>query len=125
MKRVGIDFADNDFAITTRAFVQMLLNAYQNDPEKIESFDKYNIVLMFNEMSWGLYTLFQDRDFPYNNVDWETVDRNERRTRQYLTIEKKDVFFDEEVDDYFLNQTWRHNSHFFWADFETGQVFWC
>jgi len=113
VKRVGINFGDNDFGNTLRPFVQVLLDAYNWGSDTAKNLTKEKVVELFNESSWGLYLLFQHRH------GWTVYEG----TKDYLKIDINHVLTDKEVDEYFL-QTWRHNGHFYWVDFETGKVFW-
>lgn len=116
MDRVGINFGDNDFGNTLRPFVQSLLDLYRRDPQRAVSFTKKDVVWFFNEMAYGLYRMFQSRDFK------RVEDKYEEHLRNYLQIDEQHVLVDEEVDKYFL-ETWRHNHHFYWADFKTDKIF--
>jgi hypothetical protein len=60
--------------------------------------------------------MFQSRD--------SIKDKYEEHLRNYLQIDEQHVLIDEEVDKYFL-ETWRHNGHFYWVDFETDKIFYC
>jgi hypothetical protein len=116
MKRVGINFGDNDFGNTLRPFVQSLLDLHMYDPERIKRFTRGDIAWLFNEVAYGLYRMFQARDTKEVEV------KHEERLRRYLRIDEHHVLVDDEVTEYYL-EDWRHNSHFYWADFETEAVF--
>lgn len=115
MKRVGINFGDNDFGNVLRAFCENLLTAYRNDPKRVGNFTRDQIITLFNELSYGLYIMHQSR--------WERNDID--HIKSYLKITDREILIDEEMTDYFLNQTWRHNHDCYWVDFETDKIFWC
>ncbi len=86
--RIYVRFAgDNDFAQTVKAFVKAIaprifLGAWAH-------ISKEDIVNLFNKHAFSLYALYQCHDLhPDDSL------------RSYLNIEVKDVYFDEEIDEF-------------------------
>lgn len=123
LKQIGIRFSDNDFSSTLLSFMNLLLpDDYTNHTEPCHkgpdapmtvSFTKEQIVELFNKLAHGLYLMKQNG---WRHKDSGTVDK-------YLTIEEKNVFFNEEVKAYIERDDGGHLNHeFFCVDFEARYV---
>jgi hypothetical protein len=88
MKQIYIRFAgDNDFITTVQAFVKTI--APRVFFENID-ITKAKIVELFNEHAYSIYVLHQS--------NYEKTPRED--LKEYLRIEEKDVYFDDEVKEF-------------------------
>jgi hypothetical protein len=78
---------DNDYINTVRAFVEAIAPKVLFDTWR--DISKEEIVELFNNHAFSLYALHQC---------WVT--HADERLRSYLKIEVKDVYFDEEIDEF-------------------------
>jgi hypothetical protein len=89
MGRLYVRFAgDNDFSTTVKAFVEaiaprVLLGEWGD-------ITKEEIVKLFNDSAYVLYTLHQKHNLKIDSSDLTT----------YLMITVKDIYFDDEVDNF-------------------------
>lgn len=94
MNRLYVRFAgDNDFFITVKAFVmaiapKILLGEWEN-------ITKEEIVNLFNEHAYSMYALHQSRD-----IKTKAYIYGGATLQSYLQIETKDVYFDDEIDEF-------------------------
>jgi hypothetical protein len=110
---VGIRFQDNDFFMTTATFLSAL-SAPASDDTFILT--KENVAAAFNESAFGLYIIGQ-WGFKYSNSIEE-----QRTLCEYLKITEKNVFFDDEVIDYYVNEECK-NAEFCYI--VIGENTWC
>lgn len=97
-KIVGIKFADNDFSHCIKTFLEIIkqegISSYRN-------LDKELLVSLFNKTIDSIYYLAQNKgSYPLS------------LPLDYLRIEVKDVFFDEEVARYLLENRDNLNCEF-------------
>ena len=91
MRKFFVRFAgDNDFAQTVEGFVKSL--APRIFYGCWDDITKALVVDLFNQHAFSFYALHQCNDFA-----------PEERLRDYLKIEEKDVYFDDEVDGFINN----------------------
>ena len=119
MRRIGINFGDNDFFNTFRPLMGTFLKAYEYDPEGVEQLTKEQVVYILNELFFGFYMLFQNK-FQYNIAEEEKL-----HTKEYLKLTEKDILFDVEVDDKLTKTNLNCNLSFYWVDFDCEQTFCC
>ena len=104
MKKIGIRFSDNDFGTTFRGILDIIKNI------GIEQYSRYltksQFVDLINKFSAGIYYLCQNRNRYDNSLDLN-----------YLLIDGKHLFIDEEVDNYIkeLEDGW-DNGEFYVLD---------
>lgn len=114
MKKLAINFMDNDFHRTIKNIGNLFLHYYNLNGEF--RFDKSQTIKLWNELSYGIYLLYQN-EFRY-------FDSNEQSLRGYLKIDDSNIFIDDEVDNFYYRQVDQgqvnHASVFIW--FDTGLV---
>lgn len=89
MNRLYVRFpGDNDFINTVRPFVQAIAPRIIDGDLQLS---KAKIVELFNEHAFSFYMLYQS---PY----MDESDERKNRLKNYLRIEEKDVYFDEEIE---------------------------
>lgn len=86
--KIAIRYADNDFINTFTPVMNCILESYRHTGEIIT--DKEKLCTIINEISYGMYLLFQNR-FTY-------IDNN--NTKLYLQLTSDRIMFNEEVDEY-------------------------
>jgi len=89
MNRLFVRFAgDNDFYRTVRAFVEAIAPRVLLGEWVVT---KDDVARLFNETSYALYLLHQSHKHQVENAE---------SIKNYLQIEPKDVYFDEEIDNF-------------------------
>lgn len=101
--KIGIRFADNDFYNTFMPFMA-LMSKLEFEPTKEQ------VVEMFNSGSYMLYLAFQ------NKFEYEHEEPNRRSTEQYLKINVKQVYLNDEVTKYIEDAKSWANGEFFVCD---------
>ena len=114
MKKLAINFMDNDFSRTIRAIGNSFLNYYNLNGQF--DFDKKQTISLWNELSYGIYLLHQN-EFRYTNS-------HEQSLRSYLKIDESNIHIDDEVDNFYYRQVDQGQGNFasvfIW--FDTGLV---
>lgn len=100
---IGIRFSDNDFWATVEGFLKNLLEV---GLESYSDLSKEGIVNLFNKSAMGIYYLVQNRGDYESSPDLEN----------YLKIETKNVYLNEEVKKYIENCNGWDNREFFVLD---------
>jgi len=90
--RLAINFPDNDFVNTFVLLMRLIKEAYVQD--ETFNFTKAQIVEIVNGLLPGIYRLFQNRFIRRSNFS----------PHAYLRIEEKDVYLEEEIDDYMKSE---------------------
>lgn len=108
-------FNDNDFRSTLVSFGLMLVDAVRSAGD--DSFlTKTRILGMWNEMSLGLYMLYQNR------WRYRCLDADLEYTRRYLQIGKSKLLVGDDVDAYVYANQRRWNGEWLFVDTSTGTV---
>ena len=103
MKKIAILFNDNDFYMTFRGVLSSFKHAISW--ADVEILTKPQIVMIINELSTGMYMLWQNQ-FEYGkNLD-ESWEQSFERTGRYLKISEDDILLNEEVDKYLEGTDW-------------------
>ena len=107
--KIGIRFGDNDYQ---REFVAVL-KIFQNYYEKHLDlpYSKSDLVKIINELSTGIFLMETRRRFAEESEKIEFY-------RSYIKLSEKDVFLNEEVDNFIANNPygWNHDFHFLDTD---------
>lgn len=91
MRRIYVRFpGDNDFISTVKPFVRVIASRIMEEDLQLS---KAKIVELFNEHAFSLYMLHQS---PYMSESGE----EQKRLKDYLKIQEKDVYFDDEIDSF-------------------------
>lgn len=88
-KRLYVRFPDNDFTTTVQAFVKAIAPHILFNDGQWGAITKLEIVRLFNEHAFALYALHQCHR-----------PMAEQQLRDYLQIEVKHVYFDDEIDSF-------------------------
>ena len=112
--KIGILFGDNDFGTTIEAFLSHLLTIKQNDRIKNipleEIYTKERIVDLFNN-NIGIFYWINQNGLSYALEDFDGK-------KEYLNIQIKNVFINEEVDNVLKED---NDSRFHYIDLTTGE----
>ena len=93
--KIGIYFGDNDFWRTVTSFLDLLEEGKDNHHRGLtleERYTKERILYLFNESANVIY-LIKQNGFCYN------LDSKIDGLKEYLTIDIKDIYINEEVDE--------------------------
>jgi len=105
--KLAIRFGDNDFYNAFYGILEAIGNS--NKWRKEELKDKEKLCLIINQISYGMYLLYQNR-FEYNE---EKSGNLCERTKNYLQIEPDQIYIDKEVDNLSYELTGDDNSETF------------
>lgn len=116
--KIGIMFADNDYATYVRAFLSLLPNLNYGNYDKINLVKTFNLVAP--ELSKLAYVSRHGELHPNNN------------TNSYFQITVDNVYFDDEITEYLdgnckeedddgYTYYW-DNYEFHWVDLENGDI---
>jgi|ERR1035437_4064286 hypothetical protein len=90
--KIAILFHDNDFHMTFKSVLNILLDSYQWHYDF--PFTKEQFVELINEVSFGCCMINQNR-FEYNNTPEQL-----QHTKEYLKLTSENILLNEEVDAY-------------------------
>lgn len=97
---IAIKFGDNDFYNCFYGVLETIKNARKWNDKVTE--DKEQLCKIINEISYGLYLLYQN-SFEYNNEKSGELDNH---TKQYLQITPDQILINEEVVKYLQEVEW-------------------
>lgn len=120
MKKIGIEFGDNDFHSCFTGVLEVLYNTSKSSESNesrgsFEDLTKEQICIIVNQISYGMYLLYQNK-FTYNIEKNNVVDES---LIEYLKIKPESILFDKEVDEY-ANSGKFLNGEAFFVDLNTG-----
>ncbi len=98
--KIAIKFGDNDFYNCFYGVLETIKNARKWNDKVTE--DKEQLCKIINEISYGLYLLYQN-SFEYNNEKSGELDNH---TKQYLQITPDQILINEEVVKYLQEVEW-------------------
>ena len=98
--KIAIKFGDNDFYNCFYGVLETIKNARKWNDKVTE--DKEQLCKIINEISYGLYLLYQN-SFEYNNEKSGELDNH---TKQYLQITPDQILINEEVVEYLQEVEW-------------------
>lgn len=123
IEKIGIRFSDNDFATVIETFLELIGNGYKRNG-KIE-LSKEDITNIFNSIAGNLYWLVQDSKTYNLSMDYV----KQFPDYDYLTITEKNVFINEEVEEY-ISKLQKYgggpwdNGEFQWVELLEGKDRW-
>lgn len=115
---IGIDFGDNDFNMTVRAFLKLFIDStiVECYPHNVT---KANILKIWNECFYGIYLAAQNGFYEdsLNKLDKES----EEHLKKYLSfrVKEKNIYLGQECLDHFTED---NNYEFNYIDTDTGEI---
>lgn len=109
---IGLNFGDNDFGYAITPWMRDLKESIKQGLLPIENINEELIANLFNESIYGYYILNQNL-LQYNKGD---------NIKNYLTINKDDVFLDKDLLEKLKTATSWSNYAFWYFDTEDERV---
>ena len=115
--KIAIKFGDNDFYNCFYGVLETIKNARKWNDNVTE--DKKKLCKIINEISYGLYLLYQN-SFEYNEEKSGNICK---RTKEYLQITPDQILINDEVTKYLSEVEWDNSDTYLFdsdLDFENN-----
>lgn len=110
---IGIDFGDNDFNITVRAFLKLFVDSsiVESHPKNVT---KENILKVWNECFYGIYLITQ------NGFGYQTSIEDEKWLKKHLILKERHIYLGQECLDRISQD---NNCEFTCIETDKGEIF--